>query len=189
MDLILFVLLLAWFLTGRLLGDLQTLARRGMAWVADKVADMADRRTDRSPWLAKHVARMARSGAARLRDRRPPMQPLTSDGQNAGQNAFDGAGQVAVAGVVLVLVWVRIAVADALGAAQAAAQPRASTTSGRWSWAAGWTTWARWPRDGEPHAPVRATATRVDRPEPLALPPATSCGGSTTEFTTHWRTT
>lgn len=186
MDIILLALLVAWFLTGRALGDLQTLGRRGLAWAADKVADMADRRADRSPWLAGHVARLARSGAARLRDRRPPMQPRTSDGQATQQKAFDGAGQVAAAGVVLLLVWVRIAVADAIGAAQSAAEPRTTTSSGGWTWVKGWVNWARWPRDGEPHAPVRATASRTDRPAPLALPPATG-GGSTTEFTTHWR--
>ncbi|MDX3661290.1 hypothetical protein PV646_28630 [Streptomyces sp. ID05-26A] len=184
MTMILIVLLLAWFLTGRTLSDLQTLGRRGLAWAADKVADTADRRAHRAPWLAGHVARMARSGALRLRDRRSPMQPRTSD----GQRVFDGAGQVAAAGAVLLLVWVRIVVADAYGAAQAAAQPRATTSTGRWSWASGWVTWARWPREGEPHAPVRATATRTDRPEPLALPPAASGGGSSTAFTTHWRT-
>ncbi len=184
MDLILFVLLLSWFLTGRLLGALQTLGRRALPWTADKVADLADQHAGRSPWLTGHVARMARSGARRLRNRPSPMQPRTSD----GQHVFDGAGEVAAAGAVLLVVWVRIAVADAYGAARSAGEPRATTGTGRWTWAASWFTWARWPRDGEPHAPVRATATRTDRPAPLALPPAATGGGRTTEFTTHWRT-
>jgi hypothetical protein len=188
MDLILLVLLAAWFLTGRLLGDLQTLGRRALAWTADKVADAADRRAHRAPWLAGHVARLARSGALRLRKRPSPMQPRTSDGQHVAQGAFDGAGQVAAAGVVLLLVWVRITVADAVAAAQSASQPRASTGTGRTEWLTGWFSWARWPRDGEPKAPVRATATRTDRPEPRALPSATSGAGHTTT-TTHWRTT
>lgn len=184
MDIILFVLLVAWFLTSRLLGDLQTLGRRALAWGADKVADMADQRADRAPWLTGHVARMARSGARRLRDRPSLLHPRTSD----GQHVFDGAGQVAAAGFVLLLVWARIAVADAIGAATSAGEPRATTGTSWRDWASGWFSWARWPRDGEPHAPVRATASRTDRPEPLALPPATPGEGRTTEFTTHWRT-
>lgn len=185
MDLILFVLLAAWFITGRALSDLQTLGRRALAWTADKFADLAGRHTDRAPWLAPRIARLARSGALRLRNRPSPIDPRTAD----GQDVLKGAGEVAAAGVVLVLLWVRIAVADAVGAARSSEYPRPTTSDSQWSWAASWFAWARWPKDGEPHAPVHATATRTDRPPPLALPAATPAAGTTTGFTTHWRST
>lgn len=187
MDLILFVLLVTWFLSGRALSDLQTLGRRALAWTADKVADLAERHSGRAPWLAPKIADLARSGADRLRNRPSVTTPRTSD----GQAVFDGAGAVAAAGVVLVLLWVRIAVADAIGAARSSGHPRATASDGSWAWVASWFAWARWPKEGEPHAPVHATATRTDRPPPLALPAATSATGDTTNtgFTTHWRST
>lgn len=183
MDLILFVLLVTWFMTGRALSDLQTLGRRLLAWTADKVADLAERHAGQAPKFAPAVARLAHSGAARLRNRPPLTEPRTSD----GQAAFDGAGAVAAAGVALVLLWMRVAVADAIGAARASGYPRATTDDSRWAWIASWFAWARWPKEGEPHAPVYASATRVDRPAPLALTAATPAAGDTTGFTTHWR--
>jgi len=186
MDLILFVLLVTWFLTGRALSDLQTLGRKALAWTADKVADLAERHAGRAPKFAPFVAQLARSGAHKLRDRPSPTDPRTSD----GQAVFDGASAVAAAGVALLLLWVRVAVADAVGAARSSAHPRATTSDTRWAWLAGWLAWARWPKPGEPHAPVYANATRTDRPEPLALPAAASAAGTTsnTGFTTQWKT-
>ena len=190
MDLILLVLLAAWFLTGRALSDLQTLGRRALAWAADKVADLAEQHDDRSPKFAPFIAKLARSGALKLRNRPSPTEPRTSDGQ-AAQSSFDGAGAVAAAGIALVLLWVRVAVADAIGAARSSGHPRATTSDSRWAWLAGWFAWARWPKDGEPNAPVYASSTRTDRPAPLALTAATPATGDTTnaEFTTHWRST
>jgi hypothetical protein len=188
MDLILFVLLATWFLTGRALSDLQTIGRRALAWTADKVADLAGRQAERSPKFAPFIAKLARSGALKLRDRPSPTKPRTSDGQ-AAQASFDGAGAVAAAGIALVLLWVRVAVADAIGAARSSGHPRPTTDGTRWAWVASWFAWARWPKEGEPHAPVYASATRTDRPAPLALPAATPATGDTsnTGFTTHWR--
>lgn len=183
---LMFVLLVAWFFSGHVLSALQTLGRRALAWIADEVADLADNHASRAPWLAPRIAKLARSGADRLRNRPSLTTPRTSD----GQAVFDGAGAVAAAGVVLVLLWVRIVVADAIGAARSSGHPRATTSNTRWAWVAGWFAWARWPKEGEPHAPVHATATRTDRPPPLALPaPAPSAGNNTTGFTTHWRST
>jgi len=189
MDLILFVLLAAWFLTGRALSDVQTLGRRALAWCADGVATLAQRHAARSPRFAPFIAKLAKLGAAKLRNRPSPIDPRTSNGQQAAQSAFDGAGAVAAAGIALVLLWVRIAVADAVGAAQSAAHPRPTESDSKWSWVAGWFAWARWPKTGEPNAPVHATAQRMDRPPPLALPAATPASGDTTNagFTTHWR--
>jgi hypothetical protein len=189
MDLILFVLLVSWFLTGRALSDAQTLARRTLAWSADKVASLAQRHVDRSPRLAPFVTKLAQLGAAKLRNRPAPTDPRTSNGQQAAQGAFDGAGTVAAAGIALVLLWVRVAVADAIGAAQSAGHPRPTENDTKWAWVASWFAWARWPKPGEPNAPVYASATRTDRPEPLALPVATSAAGDPNNaHTTHWRT-
>jgi hypothetical protein len=188
-DLILFVLLVAWFATGRALSDLQTLGRRVLAWGADQVAALAERRVDRSPKLAPLVTKLAKHSAAKLRNRPDPTQPRTSNGQQVAQGAFDGAGVLAVAGVGLVLVWVRIAVADAVGAARSASEPRATEADTRWAWVASWFAWARWPKPGEPHAPVYATATRTDRPAPEGTPalPVGTSTGDPTGFTTHWK--
>ncbi|MFJ5984288.1 hypothetical protein [Lentzea sp. NPDC092896] len=189
MEAILFIIFLFWFFSGRLLSDLQTLGRRALAWGADKVAALAQRHAARSPRFAPFVAKLAQHGAAKLRNRPSPTDPRTSNGQQAAQAAFEGAGVVAAAGVALMLLWVRIAVADAIGAAQSAGQPRATENDSKWAWAASWVAWARWPKPGEPNAPVYATAQRTDRPPPLALPAGTSTAGSTnnTGFTTHWR--
>lgn len=187
MDLILFVLLVVWFLSGRAVADIQTVGRRVLAWTADKVALLADRHAGRAPKFAPIVARIARAGALRLRNRPSPLDPRTSD----GQQVIQGFGVVAVAGVGLILLWVRVAVADAVGAAQSAAHPRPTTSNSRWAWVGSWFAWARWPKAGEPHAFVYASATRTDRPPPPALPAATPATGDTGKvgFTTHWRST
>lgn len=185
---LLFILFFAWFLTTRLFSDAQTLGRRGLAWTMDKVADLAKRHTDRSPRFAPFVAKLAQFGAAKLRNRPSPVEPRTSNGQQAAQAALD-AGLVAAAGIALVLLWVRVAVADAIGAAQSAGHPRPTESDSKWAWMASWFAWARWPKPGEPNAPVYATAQRTDRPAPLALPAATPAAGDTSNagFTTHWR--
>lgn len=187
MDLILFVLLVAWFITGRALADLQALGQRALAWTADRVADLADKHTARAPWFAPRVAQLARAGAVRLRNRPPATSPRTSN----GQAVFDGAQHVAVAGVALVLLWVRIAVVDAVAAASSSQCPRATSSNTRWAWVAGWFAWARWPKEGEPNAPVYASATRTDRPAPPGTPalPAGNPPVGNTGFTTHWRST
>lgn len=184
-----FVLFLAWFFSERLVSDLQTLGRRALAWGADQVAELAGRHVVRSPQFAPFVAKLAQLGATKLRNRPAPTDPRTSNGQQAAQAALD-AGLVAAAGVALVLLWVRIVVADAYGAAQSAAHPRPTEGDSRWAWLAGWFAWARWPKPGEPNAPVYATAQRTDRPPPPAVSAATPAAEDPTNagFTTHWRT-
>ncbi len=187
MDLILLILLAAWFFTGRALSDLQTVGRRAAAWGASKVADLAQRHTDRAPVAAPLIARLAQHAAAKLRNRPAPTDPRTSNGQQAAQAAFD-ASLAAAAGIALVLLWVRIAVADAYGAAQSAAHPRPTESDTKWAWMASWFAWARWPKEGEPNAPVYANSQRTDRPPPPALPAATPAAGcSSPGFTTQWQ--
>jgi hypothetical protein len=153
MEIVLLCLLVAWFLVYRCVQDTATLARRGAAWVADRLG-------------APEVATW-------LRDQPSPTQPRTSD----GQRILAALGEVAASGVLLLLLWLRLAVIDAIGAARSASRRRPAPVpwEGLWAWLL-WllrwlTRWFRWPRDGEPHAPVRATATRTDRPPPAALPP------------------
>ncbi|MBP2341088.1 hypothetical protein JOF41_007342 [Saccharothrix coeruleofusca] len=152
MELVLFCLLVAWFMVSRAAVDTATIARRGLAWGADRLAGGADRAAHRSPRLAGLVGRWARAIAARLRNRPKPSEARTSDGQALRA----AAGQLAVAGVALLLVWVRLVVVDAIGAANAALVRRSE--------------WTRWPVEGEPGGPVRATAQRTDRPVPPAGP-------------------
>src|SRR5688500_4402178 len=108
------------------------MVRSGLGWVADKAAGGADKLAVRSPKLGGMVGRWARVAAARLRARRAPTDPRTSD----GQALRDATGQLAVVGMALLLVWMRLAVVDAVAAAHAAL-------------ARGYALW-RWPREGEP---------------------------------------
>lgn len=152
MELMVLILLTAWFFVHRGAVDTATVVGRGVAWAADRMASGADHASRRSPWLGGLVGRWARGIAARLRNRPKPTAARTVDGQVLS-NAVAG---LAAVGMALLLVWVRLAVVDAIGAAHAAHQRRTQPL--------------RWPRPGEPGAPVQATAQRTDRPPPPALP-------------------
>jgi hypothetical protein len=87
-----------------------------------------------------------------------------------------------------VLVWVRLVAVDAVSATRGAYERYYVPGEPRWRHVM--FGWSRWPREGEPRSPVRATATRTDREPPPALPAASS-GQAEIESSTivvNWRT-
>ncbi|ACU39411.1 hypothetical protein [Actinosynnema mirum] len=159
----LFAFLVAWFVVYRLWGDTRTVLCACCAWFATRTATLA------TAVGHPRAAEVLVAVSVRMGGRTPPGEPRTSDGQDYLRRPHAAAGARRARAL---LRWLWLTGVDAVGAARnARRRPRRSLRDHGWRryfdqffrWPTGWWTW---PGHDEPHAPIRATSTRLDRDPP-----------------------